>query len=64
MSTEVYGDKVSGLQFSGETTERALRADKAWLEVEGVECYIKEYIDDWVYDTILEALQLMAEERR
>lgn len=59
---EVHGDKTSGLQFEGKPTERALRADKTY-------CYVCEHImgeteltdDDW--DTILEALELMAKEK-
>jgi hypothetical protein len=61
---ELPSHPTAGLQFSGEPTERALRASNAWFEIEGVETYLKEYMDVWVYETILEALQLMAEERR
>jgi hypothetical protein len=72
---EVHGDKVSGLQFSGEPTERALRAKryifKQQVKVIRLDNLIKEKIcysnlkDELTEQaTILEALKLMAEERR
>jgi hypothetical protein len=67
---EVHGDKVSGLQFSGEPTERALRARDAQLAVTklqmsayGINVRDADEIDA-LCNQINEALQLMAEERR
>jgi hypothetical protein len=67
---EVHGDKVSGLQFSGEPTERALLAKDAQLAVTklqmsayGINVRDADEIDA-LCNQINEALQLMAEERR
>lgn len=71
---EVHGDKVSGLQFSGEPTERALRYKQIledYIKVRNhvfynsEECYVAHHAFIYDYEEeLLEALQLMAEERR
>jgi hypothetical protein len=58
---EVHGDKVSGLQFSGEPTERAL------LATDAIQKFLTKDNTTWLHDhacAIFQALSYMAEERR
>jgi hypothetical protein len=66
-------DKTSGLQFSGEPTERALRAKELREKMDTLDMPLfigkrKDGSEFWVYNeylnTIIEALELMSNEKQ